>query len=104
MRFWTKSLMARLVSYFLALTAIGVIVTSLISLGLARTALTQSVYGRLGAVAALKEDELNRWVTDQRNEILITSRETGIINSLKALSTFDEQSNDYKTAHDYLLA
>lgn len=44
MRFWTKSLMARLVTYFLALSAIGVIVTTLISLGIVRTALTQSIY------------------------------------------------------------
>lgn len=103
MRFWTKSLMARLVTYFLALSAIGVIVTTLISLGIVRTALTQSIYDRLGAVATLKEDELNRWMSDQRNEILSISQDAELINNVIALSTFKEQSIDYKKAHDNLL-
>jgi GAF domain-containing protein len=103
MRFWTKSLMARLVTYFLALSAIGVIVTTLLSLGIVQTALTQSVYDRLGAVVTLKEDELNRWVTDQTNEIQAISQDTDLINNVIALSTFTEQSIDYKKAHDNLL-
>jgi len=103
MRFWTKSLMARLVTYFLALSAIGVIVTTLISLGIVRTALTQSIYDRLGAVATLKEDELNRWMSDQRNEILSISQDAELINNVIALSTFKEQSIDYKKTHDNLL-
>ncbi len=102
MRFWSKSLMARLVTYFLAFTAISVVATTLISLGIVQAALTQSIYDRLGAVATLKEDELNRWVSDQKNEILSTSQDVEIIDNMTALATFNEQTISYKKAHDSL--
>ena len=104
MRFWTKSLMARLVTYFLALSAIGVILTTLISLSIVRTALTQSIYDRLGAVATLKEDELNRWVTDQSSELVSIAQNKDLIDDMIAFSTFKEESIDYKKAHDRLFA
>jgi GAF domain-containing protein/HAMP domain-containing protein len=103
MRFWTKSLMARLVTYFFALSAVAVILTTLISFGILRNTLTQSIYDRLGAVATLKEDELNRWVTDQSNELNSISQDIEFVNNVTALSTFKEQSIDYQKAHDNLL-
>ncbi|NJL20851.1 MAG: hypothetical protein HC895_08610 [Leptolyngbyaceae cyanobacterium SM1_3_5] len=36
----------------------------------AREALKQSVFERLSLTATLKEDELNRWVEDQREELV----------------------------------
>jgi signal transduction histidine kinase/DNA-binding NarL/FixJ family response regulator len=69
-KFWKKSLMARLVSYFLLLSLATVGLVAYIAYVRAREALRQSVFDQLSAAATLKEDELNRWVDDQRQEVL----------------------------------
>ncbi len=102
MRFWTKSLMARLITGFLALSAIGVTLTAIISLVIVRNTLTQSIYDRLGAVATLKEDELNRWVDDQRNELASIAQNYDLSSSLPQLYLSDDQSAKYEVAHDHL--
>lgn len=73
MGFWRKSLMARLVGYFLALSMVTV---SLLGYGAyvqAVNDLEQSVIDRLGAVASLKEDALSRWVNDQRRNLVLVA-------------------------------
>jgi len=62
--------MARLVGYFLLLSLAIVTLVGLIAYMRAREALQQSVFDRLVAVAALKEDELNRWIDDQRRDVV----------------------------------
>jgi PAS domain S-box-containing protein len=69
MRFWKKSLMARLVIYFLLLSVATVGVVGFIAFIQAREALKESVFARLIAVATLKEDEINRWVNDQLRDV-----------------------------------
>ena len=103
MRFWNKSLMARLVTYFLTLSAIGVTITTLITLAIVRNSLTRSIYDRLEAVATLKEDELNRWVNDQRDELAYLSVAPDMRADLQALSTAEEDSAEYATAYDGVL-
>ncbi len=70
MRLWRKSLMARLVGYFLLLSLATVTLVGLIAYMRAREALQGSVFDRLVAVATLKEDELNRWIDDQRRDVV----------------------------------
>ncbi len=103
MRFWNKSLMARLVTYFLTLSAIGVTVTTVITLAIVRNSLTNSIYDRLEAVATLKEDELNRWVNDQRDELAYLSVAPDMRAEIQALSTAEEDPAEYATAHDAIL-
>jgi len=103
MRFWNKSLMARLVTYFLALSAIGVTVTTVITLAIVRNALTRSIYDRLEAVATLKEDELNRWVNDQRDEIAYLVAAPDLRADVQILSSAEEDSAKYVAAHDSIL-
>jgi PAS domain S-box-containing protein len=69
-KFWKKSLMARLVIYFLLLSLATVVLVGVIAFIQAREALKTSVYERLNAVATLKEDELNRWVNDQLRDVV----------------------------------
>lgn len=105
MRFWSKSLMVRLVTSFLALSAIGVTIIALISLVIVRNALTQSIYERLGAVATLKEDELDRWVDEQRNEVAAVAQLPNLALNLRLLWLIVDPSNQplqYEIAHDYL--
>jgi signal transduction histidine kinase len=73
MAFWRKSLMARLVGYFLALSLVTV---SLVGYGVYTQAmgdLKRSVVDRLEGVASLKEDALSRWVNDQRRNIVFVA-------------------------------
>ncbi len=100
MRFWNKSLMARLVAYFLTLSAIGVTVTTLITLAIVRNALTRSIYDRLEAVATLKEDEMNRWVNDQRDEITYMAVDPDLLAENQILASADENSIEYANARE----
>ena len=68
MKFWKKSLMARLVGYYLLLSLVTVGLVGIIAFTRAREALKQSVFNRLEAVSTLKEDVLNRWIDDQRRD------------------------------------
>lgn len=103
MRFWNKSLMARLVTYFLTLSAIGVTVTTAITLTIVRASLTNSIYDRLEAVATLKEDELNRWISDQRDEVAYLSIAPEVGSQLRVLSRAEESSADYRDAREAIL-
>ncbi len=74
MKFLSRSLRARLVIYFSLLSLVMVSVVAYVAFQRAREALTRSVFDRLEAVATLKEDELNRWVGDQSQEVLLIAR------------------------------
>jgi PAS domain S-box-containing protein len=73
-KFWSRSLMARLVIYFSLLSVLGVLCVGTMVYFNARQALEQSVANRLGAIATLKENELNRWLDDQRDELFTLSQ------------------------------
>jgi PAS domain S-box-containing protein len=63
---WHKSLMHRLVAYYLLLSVLTVAVLAVVASISAREALQRSTFERLGAVAATQEAELTRWVADRR--------------------------------------
>lgn len=102
MRFWTKSLIARLIIYFLAFSAISLALIVLILFGNVQNTLTQSIYDRLGAVSTLKEDELNRWVLDNKNEIAFLAQRAEVRQNLLTISEYDENSNFYEAAYNRL--
>ena len=67
-----RSLRARLVASFLALSTVTVLVVGAIVYARATADLTASVYERLGAVASIKADALDRWLDEQtRNVVFI---------------------------------
>lgn len=70
-RFWRRSLVARLVFYFLVLSVMTVTLLGTISFLQAKRALERSVLGRLEVAAALKKDALTQWLEEQRNEFLL---------------------------------
>src|SRR5512135_1344527 len=69
MKFWQKSLMARLVSYFLLLSLVTGSLGVFVAYMQGKDALEKSVFDRLTSAATLKEEELNRWVADQRQVV-----------------------------------
>ena len=66
MKFWNRSLMARLVSYFLLLSLVIVALAGALAFIGGREALKQSVADRLQVFATLEKDQLYRWVDHQR--------------------------------------
>lgn len=103
MRFWQKSLMARLVSYFLLLSLVTVGLVGYVAFFQARTALEQSVFERLNASAAFKEGELNRWVDDQEQDVVLLSRSPFILAQTQELFQTPESDPAFRTLHDRLL-
>ncbi|MBI1876816.1 MAG: HAMP domain-containing protein [Chloroflexi bacterium] len=102
MKFWKKSLMARLVSYFLLLSLATVGLVGFIAFFQAREALKASVFNRLNAVATLKEDELNRWVNDQVRDVLFIAQIPLIQARGEALFNHAETDPEYQTAYTAL--
>ena len=68
-RFWNKSLMARLVGYYLFLSLVTVFLVGVSVYYQAAESLRESSYDRLRAVAVLKKASLDRWVGEQRRNL-----------------------------------
>jgi HAMP domain-containing protein len=65
--------MARLVSYFLLLSLLTVSLAVYLAYVRAAEDLQTSIFSRLQAVATLKEDGLNRWVDEQRRNVVFVA-------------------------------
>ncbi len=102
MRFWEKSLMARLVIYFFLLSVATVGVVGFIAFIQAREALKESVFARLNAVATLKEDELNRWVNDQLRDVQFIAQVPVVQSRGEALFRHSETDAAYQAAYAIL--
>ena len=75
------SFVARLVAGFLLLSLLTVIAVSYIAYNRAMAALVSSVYERLKVAVTLKENELNRWIEDQKQEIIFLAKSPEIRNN-----------------------
>jgi hypothetical protein len=73
-----RSLRARLVAYFLALTTVSVLVVGAVVYVRATADLTASVYDRLDAVAGIKADALDRWVDEQIRSVVFIGVVPGV--------------------------
>jgi PAS domain S-box-containing protein len=69
MRFWKRSLMVQMVGYFLLLSLGTVSAICCVAFLQSRASLKESIIKQLYLTADLKEDELNRWVNDQGEEV-----------------------------------
>ena len=73
-----RSLRARLVAYFLALSTISVVVVGAAVYARATSDLSASVFDRLEAVAAIKADALDRWVDEQSRNVVFVGVMPGV--------------------------
>lgn len=103
MRFWEKSLMARLVGYFLLLSLVTVGLVGYITFWRARKALEASVFEQLNASAAFKEGELNRWVSDQEQDVALLAQSPFVLTQTQQLLAQTEGDRFYKSTHQQLL-
>jgi GAF domain-containing protein/HAMP domain-containing protein len=102
MKFFKKSLMARLVIYFLLLSVVVMSLVSHIAFVQAKETLTQSTYDRLSAIATLKEDELNQWVNTQRQDVRFITQLSEVQGHAEALLTREETEPEYQAAYNFL--
>jgi PAS domain S-box-containing protein len=71
MKFLRKSLLSQLVSYFFFLSLVTVSIVAVAAYVRARDALQKSVVDRLDVATSLKEYQLNEWVKNQRQDVLL---------------------------------
>lgn len=69
MRFWKRSLMARLVVSFLGLSVLITSLVGVLAYNQARDILEQLVYERLVTVAFLKEEDIKQWIAGQQEDV-----------------------------------
>ena len=74
---WRRSLRARLAAYFLLLSAVTVLIVGSVVYVRATSDLTNAVYERLDAVAAVKADALGRWIDEQYRNVVYVGQIPG---------------------------
>ncbi len=94
-----KSLVARLVTGFLLLSLMTVAAASSISYIRARDVLVDSVYERLRVAVTLKENELNRWIGDQRQEIVYLAKSPEIRDNAAQLLSRERSHRYFREAY-----
>ena len=79
--------MARLVLTFLALSLLMVGIVGAVSYVRARSSLEAQVYDRLGAAEQLKADSLDRWIDEQRRNVVFVAGLLGGFHELSSSAT-----------------
>lgn len=101
MKFLRKSLLAQLVTYFVLLSVMILSLVGYIAFVQARNSLKQAVFEQLESSATLKDDELVRWVGDQRETVLlVASLPEAQIQAKKLLKP--KNSSEYQAAYTVL--
>ena len=102
MKFWKRSLLNQLVSYFSVLSVVTVSIVAWAAYTRAKDSLQQSVQDRLTVATSLKEFQLNQWVETQRKDVLLMSQLPEIQQQIAILLTVDNLDPSYKIAVDRL--
>ena len=102
MFFWKKSLLIQIVGSFLILSLMTISIVGYTTFNQARASLKESVFDRLSFAVELKENELNRWVLDQRQNILAIADLPEIYNLEKILLTTKKSTPEYLSAQTSL--
>ncbi|VXD15766.1 Adenylate/guanylate cyclase [Planktothrix serta PCC 8927] len=99
MKFWTKSLMSRLVVYFLLLSVLTVFFMGAIAFQSAKTSIQQLVFDRLEVTATLKEEALNLWVENQKNATVSLAQLPDLQTAAEILLTANSSSQEWRDAY-----
>ncbi|NES19132.1 MAG: response regulator [Symploca sp. SIO3E6] len=101
MKSFKNSLLSKLVLSFSILSLVLVSIVVIQAYNLARDSLELSVFDRLQAVSSLKVDEINKWLNNQRQVLLLSAQLPELQAYAEAVTT---QGNSRKPSEDYLLA
>ncbi len=98
MKFWTKSLMSRLVVYFLLLLLVTVFCVGAIAFTHARSTIRDLVVEQLEVGATLKEEALNRWLTHKREATVSLAGLPQVRTLTQVLLSADRSSPEFTQA------
>lgn len=101
-RWFNKSLLTQLVSYFSILSVITIGTVAIGSYFQARNSLEKEVVDRLTVATQLKSYQLTTWVEDQLRDILLVSQDAVIKQKVNILLTTDPSQVTYQRAYDEL--
>jgi len=106
MRFWRKSLRARLTTFFILFMLISGVLVGTLAYWQSRVALQEDVLRRLETAASLKENEINRWLVEKKQEVSRLTQPPVVKASVKNLLTSDKSDPavqlDYENLSGYL--
>ncbi|MDX1521398.1 MAG: GAF domain-containing protein [Anaerolineae bacterium] len=104
MKFWQKSLQARLTLYFILFLLIAGVTLGVLAYWQSRTALQEDVIRRLETAAILKENEITRWLAEKRQTVRLVAQ-TPIVKTLAVdLLGQDESDPAFNSAYESLTA
>ncbi|MEM1256672.1 MAG: ATP-binding protein [Cyanobacteria bacterium P01_H01_bin.21] len=101
-KLWQTSLRIQIAGSFSLLSLIIVTLVGYFTFIQARETLKQSVIERLTTVAALKEDDLNRWLLDRRDTLLSLNQLTEVNASATALLRHNKETPEHQSASQQL--
>ena len=99
---WQRSLRARLVAYFLLLSSVTVAVVGAVVYAQATDDLKTSVFERLGAVAEVKADSLDRWIDEQRRNVVFVGSIPGLGDQARTFLAEDSTPAEQDAAREVL--
>ncbi|MBN2149093.1 MAG: PAS domain S-box protein [Anaerolineales bacterium] len=102
MKLWSKSLVSRLVISFTLLTLVTISLIGYVAYDRARNALAESVYERLNLASSLKQAEIQRWVDDQRQNVILISGLQDVQIATEILLRYEPQDLEYLEAYTLL--
>jgi GAF domain-containing protein/HAMP domain-containing protein len=91
MTWWKNNLLLRLICYFLLVSATSTAVIGLFAYYLAEETLTALIYDQLNSVAAIKEEELQNWVTNQQADLNYISNLAHLQEAARILLQLDRE-------------
>ncbi len=103
-RYWQKSLSLRIAGTIFLVAGLGVMAVSFLAYEQASGSLSASVYERLNAVSTLKEDDLNRWVDQQRLDLVFLAWQPDVRAQAGILLGGSAPEAERKAAHEVLLS
>ncbi|MBV6624315.1 MAG: response regulator [Rivularia sp. (in: Bacteria)] len=102
MKFWQQHLTTKIASSFLLLSLFTVGVVGGVTFFNARNALRDAALKRLNVAATLKEQEINRWFSSQREDFIFIAEIPYLKSKLKTILRSDVSESEYKKSYQVL--
>lgn len=102
MRFWRKSLRARLTTFFILFLLMSGVLVGTLAYWQSRVALQEDVLRRLETAATFKENEINRWLVEKEQEVIRLTQPPVVKTSVETLLTSSKAGPAFKSDYENL--
>ncbi|MDJ0697902.1 AAA-like domain-containing protein [Mastigocoleus sp. MO_188.B34] len=104
MKFWKQSLLIQLVSSFLILSLIVLSLVGYLAFERAKQSLTKSVFERLEIAVSLKDDGLQHWLLNQKDDVLSLAQLPEVTTQARIILSSSSTKLEYQSAKSSLQA